>query len=300
MDAKTTYRLYVGIATTGRRDILSASIQQLAKQLRLPDKLIICPAEERDCDRSALDSLTFPVEIVFGPRGLTLQRNSIISSCSEADAVVFFDDDFYPAPSYLVEAENMLIRYPDVVIARGCLLADGVCGPGLEHEEALGMLESIPATFPEETAIRDIYGVYGCNMTLRMAPALAHGVRFDEELPLYGWLEDIDFSRRMALHGRIVINLRQYGVHLGTKRGRTSGVKFGYSQIANPIYMLRKGTMTASYAFRHMGRNVASNIAKVVAPEPWVDRRGRLKGNAIACVDLLRGRLHPTNILHLD
>ena len=300
MDVKTTYRLYVGIATTGRRDILSASIQQLAKQLRLPDKLIICPAEERDCDRSALDSLTFPAEIVFGLRGLTLQRNSIISSCSDADAVVFFDDDFYPAPSYLVEAENMLIRYPDVVIARGRLLADGVCGPGLEHEEALGMLESIPATFPEETAIRDIYGVYGCNMTLRMAPALAHGVRFDENLPLYGWLEDIDFSRRMAPHGRIVINLRQYGVHLGAKRGRTSGVKFGYSQIANPIYMWRKGTMTASYAFRHMGRNVASNIAKVVAPEPWVDRRGRLKGNTIACVDLICGRLHPRNILHLE
>ena len=300
MDVKSTYRLYVGIATAGRRDILSASVQQLAKQLRLPDKLIICPAEEQDCDRCALDSLPFPVGIVFGPRGLTSQRNAIIASCSDADAVVFFDDDFYPAPSYLAEVENMLIRYPDVVIARGRLLADGVCGPGLDHKEALGMLESSRATSPEETAISDIYGVYGCNMTLRMATVLAHGVRFDENLPLYGWLEDIDFSRSVASYGRIIMNRRLYGVHLGTKRGRTSGVKFGYSQIANPIYMLRKGTMNRSYAFRHMGRNVASNIAKFIVPEPWVDRRGRLKGNAIACFDLICGRLHPRNVLHLD
>ena len=31
---------------------------------------------------------------------------------------------------------------------------------------------------------------------------------------------------------------------------RTSGLELGYSQIANPIYMLRKGTMTPSYALR--------------------------------------------------
>jgi len=292
--------LAVGIATTGRPEQAMLTLKQVARQERLPDGVIICPADADDFDHAAAASLPFHVEIVLGPRGLTAQRNAIIASCSDADAVVFFDDDFYPAPSYLAEAEYMLIRYPDVVIARGRLLADGVCGPGLEHEEALGMLESIPASPPEETAISDIYGVYGCNMTLRMAPILAHGVRFDENLPLYGWLEDIDFSRSMASYGRIIMNRRLYGVHLGTKRGRTSGVKFGYSQIANPIYMLRKGTMTASYAFRHMARNVASNIAKVLAPEPWVDRRGRLKGNAVACVDLVRGRLHPTNILRLD
>ena len=32
------------------------------------------------------------------------------------------------------------------------------------------------------------------------------------------------------------------GVHLGNKRGRVSGLRFGYSQIANPIYLLQKGT----------------------------------------------------------
>lgn len=297
---KVGLTIVVGIATAGRREQLRLTLLQLARQHRLPKYVVICPANAEDYDQNLPMALPFPITVVGGPRGSCAQRNSILAACGHADAVVFFDDDFYPAPSYLAEAETMLIRHPDVVIARGRVLADGVSGPGFGHDEALRLLESTPSVPFEEVAIRDIYGVYGCNMTLRMAPALAHGVRFDENLPLYGWLEDIDFSRSMAPHGRIVINLRQYGVHLGTKRGRTSGVKFGYSQIANPIYMLRKGTMSASYAFRHMGRNVASNIAKVVAPEPWVDRRGRLKGNAIACADLLRGRLHPTNILHLD
>jgi hypothetical protein len=77
-------------------------------------------------------------------------------------------------------------------------------------------------------------------------------------------------------------------------------MRFGYSQIANPVYMMRKGTMTASYGLRQMARNLASNLAKSIVPEPWVDRRGRLKGNALAFADLLRGTLDPRNILRLD
>ena len=69
------------------------------------------------------------------------------------------------------------------------------------------------------------------------------GVRFDENLPLYGWAEDVDFCRQLATYGRIVENARTTGVHLGSNSGRTSGVCFGYSQIANPLYLWRKGTL---------------------------------------------------------
>ena len=82
-------------------------------------------------------------------------------------------------------------------------------------------------------------------MIVRTAPVLAHGLRFDDNLPLYGWLEDIDFARSIAPYGRVVKSMLLRGVHLGVKRGRTSGVKLGYSQIANPLYMLRKGTFAA-------------------------------------------------------
>ena len=88
-------------------------------------------------------------------------------------------------------------------------------------------------------------------------------------------------------------------MHLGNKRGRTSGLRLGYSQIANPVYMLRKGSLSFDYAMRQLGRNVIKNVARAAWPEPWVDRRGRLKGNFIALVDLLRGRIEPDRIQDL-
>ena len=40
-------------------------------------------------------------------------------------------------------------------------------------------------------------------------------------------------------------------------------------------------------------------LLRSLAPEPWVDRRGRLRGNLIAIADLLRGRMHPLRVLDL-
>jgi hypothetical protein len=41
------------------------------------------------------------------------------------------------------------------------------------------------------------------------------------------------------------------------------------------------------------------NMVRSLAPEPWVDRRGRLRGNLIAIADLLRGRMHPMRAAEL-
>jgi hypothetical protein len=42
------------------------------------------------------------------------------------------------------------------------------------------------------------------------------------------------------------------------------------------------------------------NLARSLRPEPWVDRRGRMKGNWLALRDWLLGRMHPRNILTLS
>ena len=106
--------------------------------------------------------------------------------------------------------------------------------------------------------------------------------QFDEALPFYAWQEDIDFSRQLASFGRIVRADALTGVHLGVKRGRTSGVRFGYSQIANPIYFIRKGTVSLSFGGRTMTKNLLANVIRTLHPEAHIDRRGRLKGNILA------------------
>ncbi len=293
-------KIIVGIATSGRREQLTLSLKQLGRQHRRPDRVVVCPATLEDYDDQACATLPFPVTVVHGPRGLPAQRNGILDSWADADVIVFFDDDFYPHPEYLEEVELLMATQPDVVIATGRVAADGISGPGIEHQEAVRLLEATADIPPSEAAIHETHNAYGCNMIVRVAPARKHGIRFDENLPLYGWLEDVDFSRQMAPYGRIVRSTRLSGVHLGAKRGRTSGVKFGYSQIANPIYMIRKGTLSLPRALRQMARNVARNIARFPAPESWVDRRGRLRGNMLALGDLVLGRIDPRKILQLN
>ena len=137
---------------------------------------------------------------------------------------------------------------------------------------------------------------------------MQHGVRasaigtarFDEALPLYGWQEDIDFSAQLLPKGRIVASDAFHGVHRGVKAGRTSGVRFGYSQVANPVYLVLKGTMTPRKAVAILCNNVAANLVKMWRPEPWVDRKGRVKGNWLAFGDILRGRVRPRRILEFS
>jgi hypothetical protein len=89
------------------------------------------------------------------------------------------------------------------------------------------------------------------------------------------------------------------GVHLGLKAGRVSGVRFGYSQVVNPIYLIRKGTVPVSFALPLILRNVAANILRSLRPEPHVDRRGRLRGNLRGFFHLLRGRVEPEHAQRL-
>jgi hypothetical protein len=295
----TRLRVVIGIATAARREQIGLTVRQIARQRHLPERILVCPARVEDYDDSASASVSCPVSLIAGGRGLCVQRNAILDHAGDADVIVFFDDDFYPADDYLERVVALFTTHPEVVIATNRPALDGATGPGVDHEEALRALAAMPRTTRSAPPTRSTYGGYGCNMAIRLAPVRAYHVRFDEDLPLYGWLEDIDFSRRLAPYGRIVSCTALRGVHLGTKRGRTSGVQLGYSQIANPVYMLRKRSMDVPYAFRHMGRNVAKNVLRAPLPEPWVDRRGRLKGNALALLDLLSGRLHPRRVLEL-
>ena len=291
-------RIAVGIATAGRRLVLAETLAELVHQTRLPEALFVCPAAAADFDISQAAQLPFPVRVVAGSRGLPAQRNAILEATQDFDVLMFFDDDFLAAPSYLAELDECFASHAMVVAVTGRVLLDGITGPGIGIAEAKAALASYePPTGDVPLVSR--YSAYGCNMAVRLAPIRAHQLRFDENLPLYGWAEDVDFCRQLAPYGSIVQNARLAGVHLGVKGGRTSGVRFGYSQIANPYYLWRKGTTRPGGALRQMARNVGSNVVRSLWPEPWIDRRGRALGNALGFADLIRGRLDPRRILDL-
>jgi succinoglycan biosynthesis transport protein ExoP len=293
-------KLAVGIATTGRREILARTIDLLACQTLLPDRLVICPVKAEDVDLASLERFPAPSLVVTGASGLPAQRNRILSTIDDADIVVFFDDDFFATDNYLKNLAGIFTDHLDVVAVTGFLLADGAKGPGLNVEQGLAILRAENAALARSPQLINCYGTYGCNMAFRLDPIRRNGILFDENLPLYGWQEDIDFSLQIAPYGRTVKSETLRGVHLGVKLGRTSGVRFGYSQIANPIYLIRKGTMSRKHAKTLMWHNLAANFVRSFHPEPWVDRKGRLKGNVLALTDMVSGRISPRRILQLD
>jgi len=292
-------KLAVGIATVGRPKILAETLRQLARQTRMPDMVFVCPARPEDFDQRDAADLPFPVTVVRGRLGLCGQRNTILDASAGFDLMIFFDDDYFPSRAFLEEAERCFGNRPDTVAASGRVIADGVTGPGIDVAAARAILASDEARKPAGGCVEQ-YAAYGCNMVVRLAPIHAHGLRFDEDLPLYGWLEDIDFCRRLAPFGRIVKNQQMAGIHLGHKGGRPKGLPLGYSQIANPLYLCRKGSYRLDHALENMAKNFAANCGKLFWPEPWVDRRGRLGGNLLALADLLRGRLDPRRVRRLS
>lgn len=289
----------IGIPSCGRRDILSAVLPLIARQTRQPDEIYVCLSSPEDMDPSCVAGLAVRVIVIISERGSCRQRNRILAA-AKSDVILFLDDDFLMAPSYVEEVGRLFAENEDVVVATGTLVADGIIGPGISVDGGLEMIEADGRRPRPAQAFRPIYNAYGCNMAVRTSPVRDAELNFDENLPLYGWLEDVDFSRMAATLGRVVQADSLVGVHLGTKKARTPGIKFGYSQIANPIYLIRKDTMSVRHAGVQIVRNLIANMVKVWNPEPWVDRRGRLRGNARAFLDLLSGRLAPKNVERLE
>ncbi|WP_424361273.1 glycosyltransferase family 2 protein [Methylocystis parvus] len=284
-------KIAVAIATTGRSGTVAACLQRIERLSRQPDRLLVIGAAPEDAP-------TPPAAADFHlarGRGLPIQRNHALDLVAgEADIIVFVDDDYVPAPGFVEGVERLFAGNPDIVAASGFLIADGINRKGLSFAQADAFISSF---IPQTPYVTDETGTYGCNMAFRLAAA-PH-LRFDENLPLYAWLEDTDFSAQYARLGRVVRTNHFCGVHLGVTSGRTSGVRLGYSQIANPLYLVRKGTVTPRFALNLALRNMIANAVKSPRPEPNVDRFGRLRGNLMALVDIARGRSHPRRALEL-
>ena len=73
-----------------------------------------------------------------------------------------------------------------------------------------------------------------------------------------------ELSRRLASFGRVVSTDSARGVHLGVKQGRQPGLKLGYSQVANPLYLIGKGTMSPRRALTMVARSLLLMIGAPV------------------------------------
>lgn len=284
----------VVIASLGRPDLLDGMIARMERQTVRPDILLFSCVSASDLPLGFEE--TDDVKAVLGPKGLTRQRNTALDYLGDRyDVVLFYDDDFVPSRLSVENVAHFFASFPDVVGATGDVLADGIKTSGIDALTAKQITDAHDdgGSFPN-VILGESIGLYGCNMAYRSSAI--GDTRFDERLRLYGWQEDVDFAQAMSSRGRIVKTPAFAGVHMGAKHGRQPGLKLGYSQMVNPLYLVAKGTLPISRALILMGRNFLANHVRILAPEPWVDRMGRAKGNWVGIFDALRGRLTPERI----
>ncbi len=286
----------VGIATSGRAAILAETLADLERQTLRPERVLVLYGVPSDI--AGLPARFPAVHFAEAAGGLCAKRNRILDEAAGLDLILFIDDDFLLDPDYLRVTEEAFRGNGAMVAATGTVLADGAKGPGLSVEQGRRALAA--GVRGHNGDLRPAFNTYGCNMTFRIGAIRDHGLRFDEQLPAYAWYEDIDFSRRLGAHGAVFTVAAAAGVHLGAKIGRVSGKRLGYSQVANPAYLWRKGCFPLGNTLRSIGRNFAMNLVRSLSPESYVDRRGRLRGNLLALLDLLRGRMHPGRIVSMQ
>jgi glycosyltransferase involved in cell wall biosynthesis len=294
-DPRRRLRIAIGIASTGRPALLHNALEALRRQERSADRIIVCHAAPGDVSEESRQMAG--IEFVSAPAGLARQRNAILERTEGDDLLVFFDDDFIPAPGYLGAMELLFNEGPHIVIATGDVVADGARSRPLDIAQAADLLRQARTSHPSR--LLPAYNAYGCNMAVRLAAVRSRRLHFDESLPLYALYEDIDFSRQLAPHGAIRAFTGARGVHLGTPAGRMSARRLGYSQIANPQYLVRKGTFHWSHAWKSMLRHCCANVLGSFSPAERAFRVRRLAGNLVALWHWMRGAIAPYRALDL-
>ncbi|WP_375432504.1 glycosyltransferase family 2 protein [uncultured Friedmanniella sp.] len=294
-DLRTTFRTAVVLASAGRPELLAEALRSCSAQHGAEFELVVSVPDENSLpvEPRLLDG----VRVVTGTRGLAAQRNAALEVLDDVDVVAFFDDDAVLRPDYLVEALRFLRSHPDVVGLTGRVLIDGAVSGEVPRDVADRALAASAAE-PASGRWRNTRELYGCNFVVRVdrAPHL----RFDARLPLYSWLEDHDFARRLMVVGRLVEAEDCVIVHrAAASGGRQAHTRLGYSQVMNPVYLQRKGSFPLWLAAEQIFRPVAKNVALSVAGPSRQWRRERLRGNLMAAWDALNGRITPERITEL-
>ncbi len=285
----------VVICSAGRPVILHDTVLALLKQTVQPASTILSLCEESSALR---ETARLPrVRRILSPQGLPIQRNSAIPLV-RTRYTLFLDDDVELAPDYIEQMERLFAADPAIVAASGGVAADGAPDrTGIERQAAVKAIR-------EYRGSRDCVpfkDVYGCNMFVRSDVLRLE--KFDERLPLYAWLEDLDFSLRCKRHGKIVRNRAALVAHLGAQSGKTSDVRYGYAKVANPWYLWRKSVLNSlsEVIVRYWAKTTLANLLRAFSPNEVqrANYRRRLSGNLMAYRDLILGRIDPLNILKL-
>ncbi|HEU6450853.1 MAG TPA: glycosyltransferase [Gemmatimonadaceae bacterium] len=259
-EPQLTRGLSVVICTYRRPESVRRFVDSLSSQSAPVDELVIVDASPDDAtERMLREQPELPRTShctryyrVDGPAaGLTRQRNTALRVVTR-DLVAFFDDDVVLRPGCLAEIERGFRESNDRIVGVGAYIENDQAPPSAlwRIRATLGIVPSlrpgsytrsgisIPWRFlpPTEELVEGDW-LPGCSMAWRTG--LARALGFNESFHGYANGEDLEFSRGMARHGRIVVAGRARLLHMNDAGGRPDMYQMGYIGMRNQLYIHR-------------------------------------------------------------
>jgi GT2 family glycosyltransferase len=278
------------ICSTGRPQILHEtliSIQHLEPGL---SSVYVSVAADSDVLEK---SLALPgVKCLIAPRGAASQRNAALRALqSTPEIIFFFDDDIEVAPNHVAAYAKCFQSDQNIVLATAVDLRPGITN--IAREDAKLIIKSVRSSNQEADSYRDFSTAYGASMAVRRT--ILGRVWFDENLPLYSFLEDYDFALSCRAFGRCVLVRSAKYVHLEPSAGRVSNTRRGYSEVVNAFYIARKHGMGLRLRMI-LGclRRTARSITSIPRDGPT-----RFRGHVKGWKDVLLGNSDPRKVLEL-
>lgn len=221
------------ICTRDRPERLRIALSSIASQRLTPSAVLVIdssddPATE-DMVRSWADSAACAWSVSYhrAKPGLTAQRNLGLQH-STADIVHFVDDDVVLESGYLEALARLFERDNErTVVGAGGLITNQpprhprlwwrlACMDSIRGGVILPSGVNVVVTQAEVPL--KVQWLSGCSMSYRRE--IAARVRFDETLPGYALMEDVDFSFRAAKFGQLVLEPAAKLAHNVSPEGR--------------------------------------------------------------------------------
>ncbi len=284
----------VVLASAGRPQLLSEAVAYVSAQTEARFTSVV----------SVPDAASLPEperllgwQLVTGTRGLAAQRNAGLDALPDVEVVFFFDDDAVVRHDYVAHGLEFFAAHPEVVGLTGRVWLDGATSGEVSSEVAADAVQRSLAE-PDSGRWRPTRELYGCNFAIRRSAD--RELRFDERLPLYSWLEDHDVARRLMKVGVLAKVEDCVIVHrAAASGGRQAHRRLGYSQVMNPIHLWRKKSFPTWLAAYELFPRVMKNCVRAIGGAEAGWRRQRVRGNLLAALDIVRGRITPERITQL-
>jgi GT2 family glycosyltransferase len=318
------YKFCIIIPTLNRTIDLIQTLKSICISSIKPNRIVIIDDGEIEKTKEGIkEYIISNPEIKFiiiraKSTGLTMARNIGIKNKGDAEIIFFLDDDVTLEKDYIEKILETFERYRDIDGCQGFIsntinmnqgirLLIGLMGFFLPIQRSFftpSVSKTIVIKYPlfiPNKKIRKCQWLSGCNMAYRVE--IFKNFKFDENLILYSFNEDFDFSYRLYKKGfKLAINFDAQLIHRSSTMHRRSKESLILMEMGYKFYEIYKYVPNRKLAY-FVCRYQALNLFLLYCIDSFIRLRPDLFKNSLKSyyyIKLIEKDIANGNLFHLN